>query len=157
MRHGMFAKQLQHTDILADSTTRAVPIFQPCSQRTECWWKLPVAVDVRVIQGRRTPGKRDQIMQWIKNLVPRLIAAFMRGHDLIVMDDVDTIDVAFDRHRLEGRRAGDAVRHVVEACELILVHFRGLADTGVKAMLRQRSRLLQVVLQPLANRALRVA
>ena len=96
-------------------------------------------------------------MQRIKNLVPRLITAVMRGHDLIVMNDVHVIDVAFDRHRLEGHRAGDAVRHVVEAGELILVHFRGLSDAGVKAMLRQRSRLLKVVLQPLADRTLRVA
>lgn len=156
-RHGMLTEQLQHADILADSTTRTVPIFQTCPQFAECWWEFPVAVDVRVIQGSRTSGKRYQIMQRIKNLVAGLITAVMRGHDLIVMDDVHAIDVAFDRHRLEGDRTWDAVRHIVEACELILVNFRGLADAGIKAMLRQRSRLLQVVLQPLANRTLRVA
>ena len=156
-RHGMFTEQLQHTDILADSTTRTVPIFQPCSQFAEDRWKFPIAVHVRVIQCRRTPRKRYQIMQRIENLVAGLITAVMRGHDLSVVDDVHAIDVAFDRHRLEGHRAWHAVRHVVEACELILVNFRRLSDAGIKAMLRQRSRLLQVVLQPLANRTLRVA
>lgn len=96
-------------------------------------------------------------MQRIENLISRLITADMCGHDLIVKDDVNAIDVAFDRHRLESHRAGDAVRHILEACELILVHFRRLLDAGIKAMLRQRSRLLKVLLQPLANRALRVA
>ncbi len=48
-------------------------------------------------------------MQRIKNLVARFIAPLVRGHDLIVMDDVHSIDVAFDRHGLEGRLARDAV------------------------------------------------
>ena len=96
-------------------------------------------------------------MQRIENLVPRLIAALMGGHDLITVDDLNVIDIAFHRHGLEGRRARDAVRCVVEACELILVDFRGLSDAGVEAMLRQRSCVLPVVLQPLTNRALRIA
>ena len=97
-------------------------------------------------------------MQRIKNLVTRLIAALMRGHDLeLTVDDLNPIDVAFHRDGLEGRRSRDTVRHVVEAGELILIDFRGLSGAGVETMLGQRSRVLPVVLQPLANRALRIA
>jgi len=96
-------------------------------------------------------------MQWIKNLVARFVAALVCGHDLIVMDNLNAIDVALDCHGLEGRRARNAVTHVVEACELILIDFRRLADAGIKAMLGQSRRLLEVLLQPLANRALRIA
>ena len=96
-------------------------------------------------------------MQRIKHLVTRFVAALMGGHDLILMHDVNAIDIAFDRHSLESDRPWDAVRDLVEACELILVDFCGLPDAGVKAMRRQRSRILQVVFQPLTNRVLRIA
>ena len=155
-RHGMLGEQLQHTDILTDSATGSVPIFQPCSQLAERRREFPLAVDVRVIQSGRASGKRHQIMQRIKNLVTRFIAANMCGHDLIVMDDVNAIDVAFHRHGLESHRSRNAVRHVVEPGELILVDFRRLSDAGVEAMLRQRSRVLPVMLQPFGNRALRI-
>jgi len=96
-------------------------------------------------------------MQRIKNLISRFVTAIMSGHDLKIMDNLNVIDVAFDRYGLEGRRAGDAVRDVVEACKLILVDFRRLPAAGIKAMLRQSSRVLKVLLQPLADRALRIA
>lgn len=160
LRHrwdGMLGEQLQHTHELADSTTAAMPILQSRAQFAERCRKCPLAVDVRVIQSGRTSTQRDQIMQRIEDLITRFIAANMCGHDLQVMDDVDPIDVTFHRHGLEGRRARNAVRHVVEACELVLVDFRGLSDAGIEAILRQRSRVPSVVLQRLADRALRIA
>ena len=153
----MLPQQFQHAHVLPHSEAAAVPIFQPCSQFAKRRRKFPVAINVRVIQSGRASTQRHQIMQRIKNLVARFIAALMRGHDLELMNDVDPIDVAFHRDGLEGHRSRDAVRHVVEACELILVDFRGLSDAGVEAMPRQRSRALPVVLQPLANRALYIA
>jgi len=75
-------------------------------------------------------------MQRIKNLVARLIATAMRGHDLIVTDDVNVIDVAFHRHVFEGYRSRHAVTDVVEACELVLIDLRRTADAGIKGMFR---------------------
>lgn len=160
LRHwtdGILPQQFQHAYKLPHSGAVAMPFFQPGSQFAKHRRKLPIAVDVGVIQCRRTSGKRRQIMQRIKNLVARFITAFMRGHHLIVIDDVNAIDIALDRDGLEGRRAGNAVTHVVEADKLILIDFRRLADASVEAMLRQSRRLIEVLLQPLANRALRIA
>jgi len=84
-------------------------------------------------------------MQRIQNLIAWLVAATMCGHDLIVRDDLDAIDVAFHRHGLESDRSRHTVIHVVEARKLILVDLRGLPDAGIKAMLRQRSRAAPVV------------
>lgn len=153
----MVPQQFQHAHILPDSDATAVPIFQPCSQFAKDRREFPVAINVRVIQSGRTSTQRHQIVQRIKHLVTRFITANMRGHDLITVDDLNAIDVAFHRHHLESGRSGDAVAHIVEACELILVDFRGLSNAGIKAMLWQRSRVLLVVFQPFANRALRVA
>jgi len=152
----MLPQQLKHAHVLPDSDAAAVPILQPYSQFAERRREFPIAVDVRVIQSGRSSTQRHQIMQRIKHLVPRLIAANVRRHDLKLMDDVDPIDVAFHRDGLESHRSRNAVRYVVEACELILVDFHGLSNAGVEAMLRQRSRVLPVVLQPLANRAFRI-
>ena len=153
----VLSQQFQHTDKLPYSNAGTVPLFQSRSQFVKHRRKFPIAVDIRVIQSGRTSRKCRQIMQWIENLVARFIAAMMCGHDPIVMHDVNAIDVAFDRHGLEGHRSRDAVADVVEPCELVLIDFRGLPDTGVKAMLRQRSRVLKVVFQPLGNRAFRIA
>ena len=117
---GMLPQQFQHAHVLPHSEAAAVPIFQPCSQLAKRRRKFPLAVDVRVIQRGRASTQRYQIMQRIENLVTRFLTALMRGHDLITVDDLDAIDVAFHRHGPEGRRARDAVRDVVEACELIL-------------------------------------
>ena len=134
-----------------------MPLFQSRSQFVKRRRKFPRAVDVRVVQSGRTSRKCRQIMQRIENLAARFIAALMCGHDLIVMHDVNAIDVAFDRHRLESGRSWNAVAHIVEACELVLIDFRGLPDAGVEAMLRQRSCVLPVVRKSLGNRALRIA
>jgi hypothetical protein len=134
-RHGMLGEQLQHAHILTDSVTGSVPIFQSCAQPAERRREFPIAVDVRMIQCRRPSAQRHQIMQRIKNLVARFVTADMRGDDLKLMNDVDPIDVAFHRDGLEGHRSRNAVRDVVEACELVLVDFRRLLDAGVEAML----------------------
>lgn len=160
LRHrtdGVLPQQFQHADELPYSDAGTVPPFQTRSQFVKCRWKFPRAVDVRVVQSGRTSRKCRQIMQWIENLVARFIAALMCGHDPIVMHDVNAIDVAFDRHGLESGRSRNAVADVVEPGKLILIDFRGLSDAGVKAMRRQRSRLLPVVCEALGNRAFRIA
>ncbi len=81
----------------------------------------------------------------------------MRGDDLIVAHDFNAINVALHRYGLKSDIARSAVRHVVEACELVLVDFRRLANAGVEAVLRQSGRLLPVVLEPFADRTLRIA
>ena len=90
----MLPQQFQHAHVLPHSEAAAVPIFQPCSQFAKRRRKFPLAVDVRVIQSGRASTQRYQIMQRIENLVARFIAALMRGHDLITVDDLNAIDVA---------------------------------------------------------------
>lgn len=153
----MGAEQLQHTHVVANSAAGAVPVLQPRSQFRKDGRKLPIAVDVRVIQRGRAPGERHQVMHRIENLVSDGIAARVRGDDPIVMHDLHAIDVALHRHGLESDVTRDAVRHVVEAGELVLVDFRRLANAGVEAVLRQSAGLLPVVLEPFADRTLRVA
>lgn len=156
-RHRMLAEQLQHTHVVADSTARAVPIFQPRSQFAERRRKLPIAVDVRVIQRGRASGERHQVMHGIEHLLARGIAARVRGDDPIVVYDLNAIDVALHRHGLESDVTRDAVRHIVEARELVLVDFRRLANAGVETVRRQSRGLPPVVLEPFADRALRIA
>jgi len=154
---GVLPQQFQHADELPDSGAGTVPPFQTRSQFVKRRRKFPITVDVRVVQSGRASRKRRQIMQRIENLVTRFIAALMGGHDLIVMHDVNAIDVAFDRHGFEGGRSWNAVADVVEACELVLIDFRGLPGAGIEAMSRQRSRILPVVFQSLGNRAFWIA
>ncbi len=156
-RDGMLPQQVQHADELPDSHTGAMAVFQPCAQLAEDRWEFPVAVHVRVIQGRRTSGERHQVMQWIKNLVARFIAPLVRSHDLIVMNDVNAIDVAFDRHSLEGRLARNAVADFVKTGELILIDFRGLSDAGIEAMSRQFGCVLSIASKLLTDGLLRIA
>jgi hypothetical protein len=160
LRHrwdGMLPQQFQYAHELADSVTRTVPIFQPRSQFAERRREFPIAVHIRVVQGRRASGEGHQIMQRIENLVARFIAPLVRGHDLIVMDDVHSIDVAFDRHGLEGRLAGDAVADVVETGELILIDFRRFADAGIETMPWQFGCLFPIATVLLINGFLRIA
>ena len=96
-------------------------------------------------------------MPWIENLVAGLVAAHMPGHDLIVMHDVNMIDVAFHRHGLKGTAAGNAVTHVVETGELILVDFRQLPDTGVESILWQCGSVLAIAPELLVDGLLRIA
>ena len=96
-------------------------------------------------------------MQWIENLVAGFIAAPMRGHDLIVMDDVHSIDVAFDRHGLKGAVSWNAVADLVKTGELILIDFRRLADAGIETMPRQFGCVLSITTELLINGLLRIA
>jgi len=156
-RDGMLPQQVQHADELPDSHTGAMAVFQPCAQLAEDRWEFPVAIHVRVIQRCRTPGERHQIMQRIKNLVARFIAPLVRSHDLIAMHDLNAIDVAFDRHGLEGRLAGDAVADFVKTGELVLIDFRRLADAGIEAKPRQFGCVLSIATKLLTDSLLRIA
>lgn len=96
-------------------------------------------------------------MQRIENLVAGFIAADMRGHNLIVLDDVNAIDVAFDRHGLEGIASRNAVANVLETGELVLVDFRRFADTGIELMPRQFGCVLVIEPELLFDGLLRIA
>lgn len=95
-------------------------------------------------------------MQRIKNFLARFVAANMRSHDLIAVSDLDTVDIALDRYGPEGRFPRDAVVHVVEAGELVLVDFRRLANAGVEAGFRQRGGVPAIVCESLGNRTFRI-
>jgi len=96
-------------------------------------------------------------MQRIEHLVAGFIAAPMRGHDLITLDDFDAIDVAFDRHGLKGTTSRNAVADVVETGELILIDFRRLADAGIETMPWQFGCLFPIATELLIDGLLRIA
>lgn len=113
---------------------RTVPLFQTLPQLQKHFGQLPVAVHVRVIQRGRTTLQSDQVVQRIKHLIAGLITSLVRGHDRVLMHDLNTIDVTFHRHCLERAVTRDAVAHLVEPGEVILVDLRCLANTRIEAV-----------------------
>lgn len=153
----MLTQQLQDADVLPYAAPGTMSLFQPHPEFPEHRRQLPVAVHVRVIQGGRSAAERHQVMQRIENLVAGVVAAPMRRHNLIPVNDLDAVNVAFDRHGLERDGARDAVAHLVEPHELVLVDFRRPANAGVKTPPRQNRGLLPLMRESLANCALRIA
>jgi hypothetical protein len=98
---------------------------------------LPAAKHIGVIERRRPPPQRAQVMQRIEDLFVLAVAARMRGDDLAAQHDVDPLDISLDRHRLEGRAARHAIAVVVEAHHLVLVGLGRRNDTGIKARFGQ--------------------
>jgi hypothetical protein len=145
-------QQLQDPHVLPHTSPGPMSLFQPLAQLLKDRGKLPAAVNVRMIQRRRPPLERDQIMHGIEHLVVSLIAPGMRGHHGILQHDFHTIDVTFDRHTLKGTVPRHAVIHVVEAGELILVHLRRLTDAGIEALPGERGRLPLLLIKPHPDR-----
>ena len=153
----MLTQQLEDADVLPHAAPGTMSLFESRSEFAKDRRKLPMAIDVGVIQGCRASGKRHQVMQGIENLVAGVVAAHMAGHDLVTVNDLDAVDVALDGHILESDGARDAVAHVVEPHELVLVDFRRLPNAGVEAPVRQDRCVLPLMGQLLGNRATRVA
>jgi hypothetical protein len=133
----MTRQQLQHTHVLTHAGADAMPLFQPPTQFQKDRRQLPVPIHVRVIQRGRPTLQRRQIMPRVEHLVAGGVTPRVSRHDRVLMHDLNPVDIALDRHRLERAVTRDAVTHVVESRELILVDFHVLMQAGVEPTLRQ--------------------
>lgn len=110
----MLGKQLQNPNILPHTGSGSVPLFKSLAKFLEHRRQRPLAIDIGMIQSCRPPTQRDQIVQWIEHLIAVFIAAGMPGHHGVLMHDLHAIDIAFDRHRLEGTVPRHAITDRVE-------------------------------------------
>jgi len=91
-------------------------------------------------------------MQWIQQLLVAAVAAAVPGHHLASRNDLDTLDVTLDGHRLKGAMPGHAVAVAVETHGLVLVHTGCLHQAGVEGIGRQRQSRGLVTPKTLADR-----
>ena len=96
-------------------------LFQLGPERGEARGKLPVAKDRRMVQCSGLLAQRREVMDRIENHGLFLEGSFVRCDDLAVRHDHDLVDVALDRHHLEGKPAWHAVTIAVEGDGLKLV------------------------------------
>ena len=136
----MLGQQLEHADVLPHPRPGAVTSLQTLPELGKHPGKLPAAVDVRMVQRRRTTAQRRQIVPRIEHLVARRVAPPVAGNHTIAMHDVHPIDVRFHGHRLERVRPGHAVLHVLETHQLILVDLPGPHHARVERVPGQRQR-----------------
>ena len=148
----MLRQQLKHADVLPHAGPRAVSSLQAFSEPRKHPRQLPAAVDVRMIQRRRTTPERGQIVQRIKHLVAGLVTPPVAGNHTIAMHDVHAVDVAFDRDCLERIGPRHAVLNLLKTHQLILVHLPWTHDAGIKGVPRQPHRSRTVSLKELTNR-----
>jgi len=94
--------------------------------------QLPAPEDVGVVQCRRPALQGAEVMLRVEDLLVPAVAAWVHGNYLAAEHDLHAVDVALDRHRLEGGRARHAVAIVVEADQLVLIDLGRLADAGVE-------------------------
>ena len=151
----VLGQQLKHADVLPHARARTVTLLQAFTKVREYGRQLPAAIDVRVVQGRRTTAQRGQIVQRVKHLVARLVASRMAGDQAIAMHDVHPIRVALHRDRLEGVSPRHAVADVVESGQLILVDLGRLCHARIEDMTRQRLGLFAISRKQFADRVLR--
>jgi hypothetical protein len=148
----MLRQQLKHADVLPHARPRAVSSFQTLSEPRKDSGQLPAAVDVRMIQRRRTTPQRGQVVQRIEHLVAGLVTPPVAGNHTIAMHNVHAVDVAFDRDRLERIGPRHAVLNPIKTHQLILIDLPGAHDARIKGVPGQRHRSRTVSLKELTNR-----
>lgn len=79
-------------------------------------------------------------MLLLKDQLITLIAAPMGGNHGIGRDNIDTVNIRLDRHRLKGPTTRDRVTIGVKTNRLILIDLRRFRDTGIKRMFGQGQR-----------------
>ena len=112
------------------AVTRPVLPLQGFAQFVKHGGQLPAAKDVGMVQSRGPTVQAVQIVCWIEDLLMPAIAARVRGDHLAAQHHLDALDVGFDRHGLEGRRAGHAVAIGLVADHLVLIDLGRLEETG---------------------------
>jgi hypothetical protein len=151
-RNGMNLQQFQDAGKVPPSRQRSVARFQTLTKFLENRRQLPLAKNVRVIQGGGPTLQRGQVMQRVEYLAAGFVAALMPGNHLAGDDDLDAFDVGFDRRRLKGAALRHAVTHLVEPGRLIFVDLGLLIDASVERHIRQRQGPLPIALKALADR-----
>ena len=126
----LLRQQLQDAHEVTPPRRGAVLLFQALPQFGEHGRQFPVAEDVGVIQCRRPPAQRGQVVQRFHHSGPGLIRSSMTGDLLVAGHHGHGIDVALDRHRLKGKGTRHAVAVVVETHRLVLVHLGWLAEAS---------------------------
>lgn len=134
----MLGQQLKDEDVLPHARPGTVTPLQTLPQLRKHRGQLPAAVHVGVIQRRRSPAQRYQIVQRVEHLVARLVTPPVAGNHTIAMHDVHAIDVAFHRDRLERPGTRHAVLHVVKTHQLILVDLGRPHHARIKSVPGQR-------------------
>jgi hypothetical protein len=147
----MFVQQVQDANVVLGAAPGSVLFFQSGAEFAEQRRQLPAAKNVGMVQRGGTALQRVQVMTRIENLLVLAVGTWMGGDHLAAQHDLDSIDVALDRHRLKGGTARHAVAVVVEARHLVLVDLGRLHDAGIEGMLRQRQGALAFLEEALAN------
>lgn len=130
----VLGQQLEYADVLPHPWSRAVTLLQAFSQLLERRRQLPTPVHAGVVQRRRTPAERYQVVQRIEHLVARFVAPPVAGNHPPFRDNVHPIDVALDRHRFKGPGARHTVTHLVEMHQLVLVDRPRLHHARIKGV-----------------------
>jgi hypothetical protein len=133
----MVLQQVQDADVVLAAAVGPVLAFQRRPQFAEDGRQLPAPEDVGVVQRRRPALQSAEVMLRVEDLLVLAVAARVRGQDLAAQHDRDAVDVALDRHRLEGGGARRAVAVVVEAGHLVLIDLGRLADARVEGEVGQ--------------------
>ena len=149
---GMLAQQKQHADEVPASGLRAVPRFEPPTQLVEASRQLPLAKDVGVIESRRPPLQRCQVMDRLEHITARFVTALVAGNHLAGNNNFHSVGVGFDRCRLKSVLLRHAVTHAVETGRLVLVDLGRLIDARIERRLWQRQCLLPIAFEALPDR-----
>lgn len=151
VRDRMLGQKLQDTDELPGSGAGTMALFEPLAQVGEHGGKPPIAIDRSVVQRRRPPAQRYQVMQRIEDQLPAFVAAPMLSDRGPVEHKHHAVDVTLDGDRLEGEATGHAVAVGVEGDGLVLVHLGGLVDARIERALWQRECSCLVLPEALAD------
>jgi hypothetical protein len=150
-RHGVLGQQLQDANELPRTRLGTVLPLQGTTQFPELRRQLPVPVDVGVIQRRRLPPQRHQVMQRIQHLHAPRIAPPVLGDHLTASDDGDVIHITLDGHRLEGEPPRHTIAVAIETHRLVLVHLARPLDGSIERSPGQRQGSGPIPLEALAD------
>jgi hypothetical protein len=119
--------------------------FQRGAELGEARGELPVPEDRRVVERTGLVAQRRQIVDRVEDHHLFVRTSLVGRDGLPCRHDHHAIDVALDRHHLEGERPRHAVTVAVEGDGLVLVdHDRGADHAGVEPVRGQRHRRSEV-------------
>jgi hypothetical protein len=130
----MVMQQVQDADILLDATSGTMLTLQITAEVVEDRRQLPVPKDIGMIQRRRSALQRVQVMTRVEDLLLLAVTTRVRSDHLATLHDVQSCDVGFDRHGLEGGGTRHAVAVGVVADHLILVRLGRLHHAGIEGI-----------------------
>ena len=134
----MIPQQLQHADKMTHATATSVALLKAAAKLRKAFRKLPIPVNIRVIQCSRTTCQCLQVVQRIEDFRAIHVTANMRGNQLVVLNHLNVVDKSLDRHHLECHLSRHAVTDVVESHHLVLIDDRRLSHAGFERMTWQR-------------------